>query len=239
MAYDSRDLISGRPNRYNYDVGGGMNSPVKNKGDVTITVTMKGTTPAAHAEAILKHFGMSRADEQAFKEKYGYDLRQTLVDSYAKSDEPKAHVAIGGGNYRVNIELPGSLVEKIKQIKSRSQPAIVPTPTQTPNQVIAGRNGYDRSAQTRNQIERNLLPSPATAQQTASATPQPQAHPTPMPTPATTATANTASRDISQMGMSEKLQIVFTKALAHLGPEAAEKFKQLLTPRSASCRSWS
>lgn len=233
MAYDSSDLISSKPNRYNYDVGGRMNAPIKNKGNVTISVTMKGTTPAAHADAILKHFGMSRADEQAFKEKYGYDLRQMLVDSYAKSDEPKAHIAIGGGSYRVNIELPGGLVEKIKQIKSRPQTsAAAPAQTPTPNQVIAERNGYDQSVQTRNRLERNLPAPTATAQPTASATPQPQPHPTPTPMPTATATAGTSGRDISQMGMSEKLQIVFAKAIEHLGPEAAEKFKQLLTPEN-------
>lgn len=156
-----------------------------------------------------------------------------LVDSYAKSDEPKAHIAIGGGSYRVNIELPGGLVEKIKQIKSRPQTsAAAPAQTPTPNQVIAQRNGYDQSVQTRNRLERNLPAPTATAQPTASATPQPQPHPTPTPMPTATATAGTSGRDISQMGMSEKLQIVFAKAIEHLGPEAAEKFKQLLTPEN-------
>jgi hypothetical protein len=228
MAYDSTNLISSRQTRYNLD-GANVktNSPNKNNGDVTITVTMRGTTPAAHADAILRHFGISRADEQAFKEKYGYDLRQSLADNYSKNDNAKSHYAVGGGNYRDDIPISGGLVAQIKQIKSQQQPTPTVVATPSPNQVFAERNGYDQSVQTRNQIERNL-PSATTAQPTPSPTPQP--HPT--PTPVSTAILAASNRDVSQMSLGEKLQIVFTKTLTHLGPEAAEKFKQLLTPEN-------
>ncbi len=219
MANYSVGFISKGTTRYNYD-GGKANLPNKNNGDERITVTMKGTTPAAHADAILKHFGMSKVDERAFEEKFGYDLRQYLTDNYSKNDSAKSHRAVGGGKYEVLIPISSGLIGQIKQAKSERQTAAVGAPTANPNQVIAERNGYDQSAQTRSQLEKKLPPTPS---------PTPSPHPTPTPI----RTANTAGvRNVSQMTITEKLEIVINKAVEHLGPEAGAKLKQLITPEN-------
>lgn len=43
-----------------------------NKDGEKITVTMRGQTPAAHADAILAHYNFTKADETKFKELYGF-----------------------------------------------------------------------------------------------------------------------------------------------------------------------
>lgn len=219
MALDSIGVREGNRNQYANNAG----STAK-KGDSVITVTMKGTTPEAHAEAILKHFGMSKTDEQNFKAKYGYDLRQTLTDSFAKSDNKAAHQAIGNGYFKVQIPISKAMLAQIKSVKSNPQPIPTPTPmpTANPNETIAGRTGIDQSSQIKTDLQ-NKLP-----------VPQPAPTPTPVPTgtPTPVAAQNVSGKDVSQMSLGEKLQIVFSKTLEHLGPEAAEKFKQLLTPEN-------
>ncbi len=167
MASYSVGFISKGTTRYNYD-GGKANLPNKNNGDERIIVTMKGTTAAAHADAILKHYGMSKADERAFEEKFGYDLRQSLTENYSKNDNAKSHRAVGGGKYEVSIPISNGLIGQIKQAKSERRTAAVSAPTANPNRVIAERNGYDQSAQTRSQLEKKLPPTPSP-------------HPTPTP----------------------------------------------------------
>ena len=220
MALDSIGVREGNRNQYANNAG----STAK-KGDPVITVTMKSTTPAAHAEAILKHFGMSKTDEQNFKAKYGYDLRQTLTESFAKSDNKAAHQAIGNGYFKVQIPISKEMLAQIKSVKNSPQsvPTLTPTPTNNPNETIAGRTGIDQSSQVRADLQ-NKLP-----------VPQPAPTPTPVSTGTLTSVPNAGSvngKDVSQMNLGEKLQIVFSKTLEHLGPEAAEKFKQLLTPEN-------
>ena len=180
---------------------------VKN-GDQTITVTMKGTTPEAHADAIIKHFGMSKADEQAFKDKNGYDLREFFTKSFAAKDNKQAHQSIGNGYFKVLIPISKQVISQIKAVKNISLP-ILPTKTPAsnanPNYTIAGQTGIDRSSQIRAGLQ-NKLP--------------------------VQNTANVGNKDVSQMGLFEKLQIILGKTLEHLGPEAAEKFKQLLSPEN-------
>lgn len=216
MAFDSIGIRESNRNQY-------ANNSTAKKDETVITVTMKGTTPEAHADAILRHFGMSKADEQAFKEKFGYDLRQFLTNSFAKSDNRAAHQAIGGGYFKVQIPVSKELMSQIRAVKTAPQPVPTPTPTPTanPNETIAGRTGIDQSSQIRSELQNKL--------------PVPQPVPTPVPTGTPTPIANTngvGGKDVSQMGMAEKLQIVFGKAIEHLGPEAAEKFKQLLSPEN-------
>ena len=86
--------------------------------DITIRVGMKGESTEAHAEAILAYFGFSKSNEDTFKAKYGYDLRQSLVNAYRKSDNRSAHKLLGGGYVEVLIPLPKVFVEQIKSIQN-------------------------------------------------------------------------------------------------------------------------
>ncbi len=83
-----------------------------------IQVRMKGTTPEAHAIAILTYFGFNESDEATFKVKYGYDLRQSFIDNYRKNDKPASHRAVGKGLFDVQIPLSRTLVAQIKAIKN-------------------------------------------------------------------------------------------------------------------------
>ena len=87
-------------------------------GDVTIRVRMKGESPEAHAEAILIYFGYTKSDEDTFKAKYGYDLRQNFVNTYRSGDRRAAHKAVGNGYFEVAIPLPNSLVTQIESVKN-------------------------------------------------------------------------------------------------------------------------
>lgn len=86
--------------------------------DELIQVQMKGTTPEAHAAAILTYFNFSATDEATFKARYGYDLRQSFIDNYRDNDNPDAHRAVGKGLFNVKIPLSRKLVAQIKSIKN-------------------------------------------------------------------------------------------------------------------------
>lgn len=86
--------------------------------NISIRVQMKGQSPEAHADAILAYFGYSPSNEDTFKVKYGYDLRQSFVETYKSGDKRSAHKAVGKGYFEVIIPLPKTLVEKIKSIKN-------------------------------------------------------------------------------------------------------------------------
>ena len=92
--------------------------PLLRSDNELIQVRMKGTSPEAHAVAILAYFGFSVADEDTFEVKYGYDLRQNFVDSHRENDNPASHQAVGKGFYDVRIPLPRDLVAQIKSIKN-------------------------------------------------------------------------------------------------------------------------
>jgi hypothetical protein len=124
------------------------------KGGETITVIMRGQTPAAHADAILAHYKFTKTDEAKFKELYGFDLRQDLTDAYARKDNRAAHTALGKGLYKVEIPIPKELLAQIRAVKEANrQPAAQP---QDIKQAVAERNGYDQSAVLRSQIESRL-----------------------------------------------------------------------------------
>ena len=121
--------------------------------------------------------------------------------------------------FKVDIPISKAMLAQIQAVKNIPSPAPNPTPTPTPNanpnETIAAKTGIDQSSQIRADLQNKL--------------PVPQPAPTPTPTPV----QNTSGvKDVSQMGLSEKLQIVLGKTLEHLGPEAAEKFKQLLSPEN-------
>ena len=171
-----------------------VNATVKSAtDDEKITVVMNGQTPEAHAEAILRHYGFSKADEKAFQEKFGYDLRKNLTATYRRNDIKSAHKSLGNNRYQVQIPLPKSLLAQIEAVKPQKQTPKVSLPPTT-----------------------------------AAASPKPIPQPLPMPISPT----QKVGKDVSQMGMAEKLEIVINKAIEHLGPEAGEKLKQLLTPEN-------
>lgn len=126
------------------------------KGGETITVTMRGQTPAAHADAILGHYKFTKADEAKFKELYGFDLRQNLTDAYTRKDNRAAHTSLGKGLYRVEIPIPKELLAQIRAVKSANQP-------QEPRQTVAEKNGYDQSSLMRARIE-NSFPNSSVSQ---------------------------------------------------------------------------
>lgn len=86
--------------------------------EILITVIMKGETPTAHADAILAYYNFTKSNEDTFKTKYGYDLRQNLIETYSTGDERKSHEAIGGGRFKVLIEMSRTLVEQIESVKN-------------------------------------------------------------------------------------------------------------------------
>ncbi len=132
------------------------------RGGETITVKMRGQTPAAHADAILGHYKFTKTDEAKFKKLYGFDLRQDLTDAYTRKDNKAAHSALGKGLYQVEIPIPKELLAQIRAVKSANQP-------QEPKQTVAEKNGYDASNLLRNRLENQL--------------PNPQPIPQPAPTP--------------------------------------------------------
>lgn len=86
--------------------------------NISIRVRMKGESPEAHADAILAYFGYSKSNEDTFKSKYGYDLRQSFVDTYKSGDKRSAHKSVGKGYFEVTIPLSQTLVAQIKSIKN-------------------------------------------------------------------------------------------------------------------------
>lgn len=126
-----------------------------NKGGETITVTMRGQTPAAHAEAILAHYKFTRADETRFKELFGYDLRQHLTDSYAKNDDRQAHTALGRGLYRVVVPVDKQLLEQIREVKNAGGQQVK---SQSIKQAQAEKIGVDRASLLRAETEKKLSP---------------------------------------------------------------------------------
>ncbi len=86
--------------------------------NISIRIRMKGESPEAHADAILAYFGYSPSNEDTFKVKYGYDLRQSFVDTYKSGDKRSTHKAVGNGYFEVTIPLSKTLVEQIKSIKN-------------------------------------------------------------------------------------------------------------------------
>lgn len=143
------------------------------KGGETITVTMRGQTPAAHADAILEHYKFTKADEAKFKELYGFDLRQNLTDAYSKKDNRAAHTPFGKGLYKVEIPIPKELLSQIRTVKEANrQPIAQP---KNVNQAVAEKNAYDQSSLTRAKVE-NSFPNNSIPQ------PVPQPHPTPIST---------------------------------------------------------
>lgn len=149
------------------------------KSGETITVVMRGQSPAAHAEAILAHYNFTKADEAKFEELYGFDLRQNLTDAYTRKDDRTAHTPLGKGLYRVEIPIPKELAAQIHAVKAvNRQTAAQP---QNMKQAIAERQGLDQSAILRSQLE-SRLPDTNNAP-LRSAMPVPAPVPTPPPIP--------------------------------------------------------
>lgn len=86
--------------------------------NISIRIRMKGESPEAHADAILTYYGFSKSNEDTFKAKYGYDLRQSFIDTYKSGDRRSAHKAVGKGYFEVRIPLSQTLVAQIKSIKN-------------------------------------------------------------------------------------------------------------------------
>lgn len=87
------------------------------KNDIVITVKMEGESGAAHAAAILTYFGFTSANESAFQQKYGYNLREHLTKSFDGKDDRKAHKALGKNKFQVQISIPSAMYLQIKSIK--------------------------------------------------------------------------------------------------------------------------
>jgi Bacterial EndoU nuclease len=133
------------------------------KGGETITITMKGQSPEAHAQAILDKFKFSAADEKKFKEKFGYDLRQTLTESYRNKDDKTSHKPLGNGLYQTTIPIDKKLLAQIREIKPETkQQAKVKVQTKStsspsnPNETIAGKNGVSNAQNQRANLEQLL-----------------------------------------------------------------------------------
>lgn len=86
--------------------------------DELISVRMKGETPEAHAAAILAYYNFTKADEDTFKVKFGFDLRQSFIERFKSNDDPTSHRAVGKGNFDVKIPIDRSLVKQIEAIKN-------------------------------------------------------------------------------------------------------------------------
>ncbi len=125
--------------------------------EIEICVRMKGESPEAHADAIFIYFGFSKSNEDTFKAKYGYDLRQSFVDTYKNGDKRSAHKAIGKGYFEVIIPLSQTLVEQIKSIKnpissnlsngslnSAVNPAELTRPTPVPKNAMPAERDFYR-----------------------------------------------------------------------------------------------
>jgi hypothetical protein len=85
-----------------------------------IKVKMYGESGAAHAHAILRHFGFTIKDEQLFVSLNGYDLRQTFVDTYSKNDKKESHKSVSKGWFEVIIPISDDLFAKIKAVKKQN-----------------------------------------------------------------------------------------------------------------------
>jgi hypothetical protein len=128
-----------------------------------ITVVMKGQSAEAHAQAILDKFKFSSADEKKFKEKFGYDLRKSLTDSYRNKDDKTSHKPIGNGFYQTTIPIDKEMLAQIRKIKPETkQQAKVKVQTKStaspsnPNEAIAGKNGVNAGNNQRAKIEQLL-----------------------------------------------------------------------------------
>lgn len=86
--------------------------------DELISVRMKGETPEAHAAAILAYYNFTKTDEDTFKVKFGFDLRQSFIERFKSNDDPTSHRAIGRGSFDVKIPIARSLVTQIESINN-------------------------------------------------------------------------------------------------------------------------
>lgn len=86
--------------------------------DELIPVRMKGETPEAHAAAILAYYNFTKTDEDTFKVKYGFDLRQSFVERFKSNDLPSSHRAVGKGLFDVKIPIARSLAAQIESVKN-------------------------------------------------------------------------------------------------------------------------
>lgn len=86
--------------------------------DEFILVRMKGETPEAHAAAILAYYNYTKTDEDTFKVKFGFDLRQSFIERFKSNDKPSSHRAVGKGLFDVKIPIARSLVAQIESVKN-------------------------------------------------------------------------------------------------------------------------
>ncbi len=128
----------------------------------TITVTMKGQSPEAHAQAILDKFKFKPADEKKFKETFGYDLRKTITESYRNKDDKTSHKSLGNGFYQTTIPIDKEMLAQIREIKPENkQQAKVKVETKpkspsNPNEAIAGKNGVNDANNQRTKLDKQL-----------------------------------------------------------------------------------
>lgn len=126
--------------------------------DVVIRVRMKGDSPEAHAAAILDYYGYSKTNEDTFKARYGYDLRQSFVDGFKSSHNPAAHKAVGKGYFEVTITLSKAQVAQIQSVKnpissnltdgnpsSQVSPAELSRPTPVPKNATPAEREFYRA----------------------------------------------------------------------------------------------
>jgi hypothetical protein len=128
-----------------------------------ITVVMKGQSAEAHAQAILDKFKFSSADEKKFKEKFGYDLRKTITESYRSKDDKTSHKPLGNGFYQTTIPIDKEMLAQIREIKPKAKQSakvkVQTNPTQSPsnpNDAIAGKNGIGNTQNNRAKFDELL-----------------------------------------------------------------------------------
>jgi hypothetical protein len=85
-----------------------------------ITIKIYGESGAAHAHAILLHFGFTAKDETTFFSNFGYDLRQNLAETYNTKDRKDSHKKLGKGWFQTIIPIPNELLAHIKSVKSQN-----------------------------------------------------------------------------------------------------------------------
>jgi hypothetical protein len=183
-----------------------------------------GAKPPEIVRELLHHIGMTDADIARFSQQNGYDLVDysvTAMQKYGGFQTASVHVTREHPQGVARLEIPRADYDALRHFVNGSATSAMPDSTarsaRTGGEAYAAHRGINTTAQVRARLDAKLPVSKTSAPQVTSSS---------------TANFVAPTKPVAQMTTTEKLQVAVERAAAHLGPEAAEKLRQLVTPQN-------